>query len=113
MNITSKANEIREAVQNLNNLTEGLRGLSDAIIPKERIQAVVSDTVSPWLEQQDDKINNVLSTCENTTGEAVQLINTVQSHMLSRLEKLEEQVADLTETLDTLANAATRKRRAK
>jgi prefoldin subunit 5 len=124
MNIQAKVNEIREAVSNMNNLVEGMKGLQEALVPQARIEAVALNAIHQDRIAMHEKVDGVeriaasmmgdtRQACQQMTGEAIQLFNTELSHYKARLEALEEQVAELVETFQGFAEAATRKRRPK
>lgn len=120
MNIQAKVQDIREGVAKLNSLVESLKGLQDAIVPNERISAVMGQTIVPLIANLEAQCARAVTTCEQIAGECQQATRTLCTHTVEDYEALKakvdeqaEQISDLQEALDTLAQAATRKRRIK
>lgn len=114
MNITQKAREVREAVAGLNSLQEGLRGLSEAVIPTDRIRAIMGSTIVPLIANLESKTDRAVATCEQTTGEAVQGMATSYEHLRQRLSESEAKLEALAQTVDELVeslDSLARKRR--
>lgn len=122
MNIQAKAKEIREAVSNMNSLVEGLKGLQDAIVPNERISAVMGQTIVPLIANLESQCARAIATCEQTTGEAIQRAETIAAHVNDTMASLDIRLTALEtafqENVDAVgemfdAIASTRKRRVK
>lgn len=118
MSIQAKADEIRQAISNLNRVTQGLKGLSDSIFPAEKISESVAIAMEPHkadmlklMDQQCADNKETREKCENLTGEAIQCANTITAHYESRLKAIEAKLAEIFDILEGFCEATNRRRR--
>jgi prefoldin subunit 5 len=107
MSIQSKISEIKDATRNLNGMIEGLKGLSEQIVPDERIREVLR----PTIDILDTNVRTVLDQCRQEIGEAVQICQSVEARLSADIAQMKADIADLRETLDGFAEAANKRRR--
>lgn len=107
MNIQAKFLEIKDATQNLNKLVEGMAGLSESLVPNDRILQVCE----PMLAEVGGLMERTVSQCRQEIGEAVQIVQSAEQRISSRLTELEAEVTDLRDMLEAIYEAASSKKR--
>ena len=118
MSIQARLDGFKQAAENLDRMTKGLQGLSDSIFPAEKISDAVAVATEPhkremkaMMDAQSQANKEACDRCENLTGEAIQVANTITSHYESRLKSIEAKIEELYDMMEGFIEAASRRRR--
>jgi hypothetical protein len=110
--------DLQEATDNAKAMVEGLKGLGEHIFPADKLHARVDFRMREHHEVVDSQIKSLLAAqratierCEQLTGEAVQLSNSITARYEERFLAIEARLSAIEDILEGFIAAAGRRRR--